>query len=202
MKRKLCIAAVVSMVGLATAEIVSQADGQFARFKSGEVTLTLLNSNGITPMKDATVKMLSATDGKDVATVVSDAAGHAVVKMDAGRYLLNVLDRNLCVVEFADNATLTEARVVVPAEGMLAAGAEAPEEGSSTNRSMLVPLLIGGSVILVGGGVGYAIYDHNRDSDDNKSPEPTPQPTPSYSTHHKDNQPVSQPRKSQPPPSN
>lgn len=156
--------------------------GQLVKFKTGDVSVTLLQSDGITPMGAAEIKMLAADDSRVLAESVSDRLGQAVVMLTEGRYLLNVSGRTLAVVEAAGDATLTACRVVVPDAALMVAGAEAEEDDDDDTVAAaplwLKPVVIGGVVVLAGAG-GYAIYDHNKDSDDDDAtPVPTPTPTP------------------------
>ena len=148
--------AVLFAAFVATAGSESQGQGQWVRFKTGEVSLTLLDSNGVLPMKNAEVKLLSSEDNKELLSTVSDGSGRAMVTMGAGRYLLNVSGRTLAVVEFADDAALTSCRVVVPAQDMMVAGQEGPS-------SMLVPLIVGSTAVLV-----IPIYEHVDDESDDE----------------------------------
>ena len=157
------------------------------KFKTGDVSITLLQSDGITPMGAAEIKMLAADDSRVLAESVSDRLGQAVVMLTEGRYLLNVSGRTLAVVEATGDATLTACRVVVPDAALMVAGAEAEEDDDDTVAAAplwLKPVVIGGVVVLAGAG-GYAIYDHNKDSDDDDEepvPVPTPTPTPTPRT--------------------
>ena len=154
--------------------------GELVRFKTGDVSFTLLQADGITPMGAAEIKMLAADDSRVLAESVSDRLGQAIVMLTEGRYLLNVSGRTLAVVEAAGDATLTACRVVVPDAALMVAGAEAEEDDDTVAGAplWLKPVVIGGVVVLAGVG-GYAIYDHNKDNDDdNEEPVPTPTPTP------------------------
>ena len=167
----ICSLAVIFAAFVATAGSESQSQGQWVRFKTGEVSLTLLDSNGVLPMKNAEVKLLSSEDNKELLSTISDGSGRAMVTMDAGRYLLNVSGRTLAVVEFADDATLTSCRVVVPAQDMMVAGQEGAVAGS-----MLVPLIVGGTAVLV-----IPVYEHvddesEEDEEDGGNTVPPPAP--------------------------
>ncbi len=157
--------------------------GELVRFKSGPLSLTLLESDGVTPMSDATIQMQNPEDAAVMAESVSDKQGNADLTMAAGRYLLNVSGRTLSVLEVADDATLTACRVVVPEAAMLVAGEDEEEEEEDRKGAYiwLKPVVIGGVVVLVAAG-GYAIYDNNRDDDDDKKDEqpipPAPVPAP------------------------
>ncbi len=173
----LALAAVLVLTGGAWAEDPS---GQLVRFKAGEVSFTLLQSDGITPMGGAELKMLAADDSRVLAEAVADRSGQAKVDLADGRYLLNVSGRTLAVLEAAGDASLTSCRVVVPDAAMMVAGAEEEEGGAVVGKKLgalwLKPVVIGGTLVLTGIG-GYAIYDHNNDDDDDAPPPPAPLPT-------------------------
>lgn len=186
------VLAVLTIVG--TAWAVDPA-GELVRFKSGTLSFTLLEADGVTPMNGAAIQMQAPEDAAVMAESVSDKQGNADLTLAAGRYLLNVSGRTLSVLEVADAATLTACRVVVPAMALMVAGAdaEADAEEEEENRKgafiWLKPVVIGGVAVLVAAG-GYAIYDNNQDDDDDKGepvvppapvppskPKPTPEPT-------------------------
>jgi hypothetical protein len=157
--------------------------GDLVRFKSGTLSLTLLESDGVTPMSGAAIQMQTPEDAAVMAESVSDKQGNADLTMAAGRYLLNVSGRTLSVLEVADDATLTACRVVVPAAALMVAGqeAEAEEEDRKGAAVWLKPVVIGGVAVLVAAG-GYAIYENNQDDDDDETgttipPPPPPAPT-------------------------
>lgn len=138
---------------------------QLVRFKTGSVSFSLLQPDGVTPMAGAELQMLSPVDAAVRASAVADRLGKAVLALDEGRYLLNVSGRTLSVLDVADDATLTTCRVVVPEAALLVAG---QEEDEDEDRVVLIPWLkpvvIGGVAVLVAAG-GYAVYDHNKDDD-------------------------------------
>jgi len=155
------------VLALVASVSVQAADGdsQLIQFKTGEVSFTLLQSDGVTPLAAAELKMLSPENGGVLAEAVSDRLGRAAVALSEGRYLLNVSGQNLSVLDVASDATLTSCRVVIPDAGMLVAGQE-EEVVEGGAPVWLKPVVIGGVVVLVAGGVGYAIYDNNNDDDD------------------------------------
>jgi hypothetical protein len=183
------VLAVLAIVGTAYAVDPS---GELVRFKSGPLSFTLLESDGVTPMSGAAIQMQTPEDAAVMAESVSDKQGNADLTMAAGRYLLNVSGRTLSVLEVADDATLTACRVVVPAAALLVAGEDAEAEEEEEDKAAfywLKPVVIGGVAVLVAAG-GYAIYQNNQDDDDDNTaptipppppptskPKPTPEPT-------------------------
>jgi len=171
MKCKICLVivlAILLIVGCAWADN----SGELARFKSGTLSFTLLESDGVTPMNGAAIQMQAPEDAAVVAESISDKQGNADLVLVEGRYLLNVSGRTLSVLEVADDASLTACRVVVPSSAMLVAGQEEETAVVAGTGSTLTPVVIGGVAVLAAAG-GYAIYDHN---DNKKDDQPPPSP--------------------------
>lgn len=164
-----------------------EGDGQLIRFKAGEISFTLLQSDGVMPMSAAELKLLSPENGSVQAEAVSDHLGRAAVALSEGRYLLNVSGQNLSVLDVAGDATLTSCRVVVPDAALLVAGQEEEEEEDDDDNigAILVPVLIGGAVVFVAAGA-YAVYDHNKDDDDKDGDDGNPPPPPPANPKDKD----------------
>jgi hypothetical protein len=171
---------VLAIFTLVVGAWAAQPDAQLARFKTGEVSFTLLQSDGVTPVAETQIKMLSADDSAVVAETVSDKLGKAIVALTEGRYLLNVAGQTLSVVDVAGDASLSQCRVVIPAAALLVAGQEeAKEEEEERKRGAfwLRPVVIGGVVVLLAAG-GYAIYENNDDDDDDDDDDGTLPPPP------------------------
>ncbi len=180
MKKGKWIAITLTVAMLAACGAWAESE-QLVRFKTGEVSFTLLKSDGATPLAGTELQLLSPQDADVQAEAVSDRLGKAVLSLVEGRYLLNVSGRTLSVLDVADDASLMVCRVVVPDAALMVAG---QEEDEDEDRAVLVPWLkpvaIGGVAVLVAAG-GYAIYDHNKDDDKDDPPlppEPQPEPQP------------------------
>ena len=164
--KKLFLAMAAMAVFAAGSVQAADEAGQLVQFKAGEVSFTLLQADGVTPMKAAELKMLSPEDSRVMAEAVSDHLGQAAVALAEGRYLLNVSGRTLSVMDVAADATLTSCRVVVPEAALMVAGQEGEEDQDEVGAPVwLTPVIIGGVAVLVAGGA-YAIYDNNKDDDD------------------------------------
>lgn len=158
------------------------ADRQLVQFKAGDIDMTVLASDGVTPLADASVKLLSPEDAVVLSETVADRTGRAVVSAAEGRYLLNVSDITLAVMDVSSDATVTSARVVVPAASMLVAGQDqsAGDGGESAGlAAWVIPAgIAGAAAILVP--TGFIIHNntkhghhHHRDATDE---EPVPAP--------------------------
>ena len=134
---------------------------QLVQFKSGEVSFDLRTSDGVSPLTDATIQMLSSEDSSVLAEAVSDEMGQAVIALDSGRYLLNVSGRTLAVMEVVDDATLSACRIIVPDASMMVAGEEEEEEDDEDDAAAWILPAAGiaaGIAILVAAGF---IIDNN-----------------------------------------
>ena len=203
--KKALIMALAMLVGVTMS---AQAADQLVQFKAGDIAMTVLDSDGVTPLADASIKMLSPEDNSVLSETVSDGFGKAVLALDEGRYLLNISDMNLAVMDVSADASITSCRVVIPAAAMLVAGQEAKDgggasasgaavAGGSTLGSFVVPAgIVAGAAILIGG--AWAIIEHQQPSKTigrheepapvpeqpkkhQDTPKPTPKPTPTPS---------------------
>ena len=92
MRRVMVMMAVLALAATASVR-AADGDGQLIQFKTGDVSFTLLQSDGVTPLAATELRMLSPEDGGVLAEAVSDQLGRAVIALIEGRYLLNVSDR-------------------------------------------------------------------------------------------------------------
>ena len=164
--KKLCMAMAALALFAAGSVQAEDAAGQLVSLKAGDVSFMLLQSDGVTPLGAAPIKMLATDDSRVLAEAVSDHLGQAAVALSEGRYLLNVSGRTLAVLEATADAATTSCRVVIPDAALMVAGEEGEEVAEGlTGGSMLKPVLMGSMVVLVAGG-GAAIYNNNNDDDD------------------------------------
>lgn len=180
----------------ASAMAVSTAEKQLVQFKAGDIDMTVLASDGVTPLADASVKLLSPEDAAVLAETVADQTGRAVLSPDEGRYLLNVTDITLAVMEVSKDATVTSARVVVPAQSMLVAGQEAGQddgEGGKSVGAWVIPAgIAGAAAILVP--TGFIIHNNTKHGHHHHHDEPVPPPPPAPKRpHHEGGKPVPTP---------
>ena len=185
--KKALIMALALLVGVTMS---AQAADQLVQFKAGDIAMTVLDSDGVTPLADASIKMLSPEDNSVLSETVSDGFGKAVLALEEGRYLLNISDMTLAVMDVSADASITSCRVVVPAASMLVAGQEAKDSkdgggasasgaavaGGSTLGSFVVPAgIVAGAAILIGG--AWAIIEHQQPSKTiGRHEEPAPVP--------------------------
>ena len=172
------------------AAMAVQAADQLVQFRAGDIAMTVLDSDGVSPLADASIKMLSPEDNSVLSETVSDDFGKAVLALEEGRYLLNISDVTLAVMDVSTDAELTSCRVIMPAAAMLVAGQEAKDAkkggGTSTSgaaaagggaaagagagaatgttlSSWIVPAgIVAGVAVCIGG--AWAIIDHQQPS--------------------------------------
>ena len=178
--KKFFLSALVLVAAFAvTASAV--ADRQLVQFKAGDIDMTVLASDGVTPLADASIKLLSPEDASVLSQAVADQTGRAVVSAVEGRYLLNVSDVTLAVMDVSADASVTSARVVVPAASMLVAGQEAEGaegEGGASLAAWVIPAgIVGAAAILVP--TGFIIHNntggnHHHGNATGEEPAPAP----------------------------
>ena len=168
------------------AAMAVQAADQLVQFKAGDIAMTVLDSDGVSPLADASIKMLSPEDNSVLSETVSDDFGKAVLALEEGRYLLNISDVTLAVMDVSTDAELTSCRVIMPAAAMLVAGQEAKDskkgggtsasgaavaggagaagaaEGTSLSSWIVPAGVVVGAAVLIGG--AWAIIDHQQPS--------------------------------------
>ena len=144
-----------------------------AQFKAGDISFSIFDKDGVSPLQSASVKVLDAASGDAVAEAVADELGQAVISLDAGRYLLNISDLNLAVFDVAAAEGLSACRVIMPDAALLVGGQDArdrddgaglPSDAGGTGlASWVVPAgIVAGAAILIGG--TWAIIDHQQPS--------------------------------------
>ncbi len=156
--------AILALALLTVLAMGATAADQLVQFKSGEVSFDLRTSDGVSPLADATIQMLSSEDSSVLAEAVSDEMGQAVIALDSGRYLLSVSGATLAVMDVADDASLSACRIIVPDASMMVAGAEDDQDQEEADAAWVLPALgiAGGIAILVGAGF---IIDNNTKGD-------------------------------------
>ena len=163
--KKTLLLALALFVGFALT-VSAAAEKQLVQFKAGNIDMTVLASDGVSPLADASIKLLSPEDASLLAEAVADHSGRAVLALDEGRYLLNVTDITLAVMDVSKDATLTSARVIVPDQSMIVAGQEAAENqqdgGASAGSSWLLPagVVVGAAASLVP--TGFIIHNNTK----------------------------------------
>jgi hypothetical protein len=141
------------------AAMAVQAADQLVQFRAGDIAMTVLDSDGVSPLADASIKMLSPEDNSVLSETVSDNLGKAVLALEEGRYLLNISDVTLAVMDVSPDAALTSCRVIMPAAAMLVAGQEAKDskKGGGTSASGAAAAGGAGGAAVAGGAGGAAV---------------------------------------------
>lgn len=172
----LVITLLLAWVTSATADNASETSARRVPvLRSGTCTITLLEADGIRPISGALLTLTDATEGDVIVSATANNAGVCRIEVAEGRYILNVNERAITVIDAAENGDLDWARIVVSDSPMLVGGLETAA-GTETARGTFSFLGLqgaqGAAAALVTGaaviGGGYAIYDNNRSSDDDE----------------------------------
>lgn len=136
--------------------------GALNQFMAGDISVSLLDKDGATPLQTASVKAIDAESGAVAAEAVSDDLGQAVLALDAGRYVMSVNDLNLAVFDVASDEGLSLCRVIMPDTALLAGGQDDDneEEGGAAVGTWLWPVLGGVAAVAILVGAGF-IIDNN-----------------------------------------
>ena len=198
-KAIICVAVLFLAASMAFAVDIVQ-------FKAGDISISVLDTDAVTPMQTASVKALDAASGAVASEAVSDELGQAVLSLDAGRYVMNVNDLNLAVFDVSAVEGLSLCRVIMPDAALLVGGQEAKDskKGGGTSASgaavagenglgtWVVPAgIVAGAAILIGG--AWAIIDHQQPSKTIGRHE-EPAPVPEQPKKHQDIPPTPPPR--------
>ena len=158
-------------------------------FKSGDISFTILKSDGETPVDGAKIKLSHSAKSKVLAEAVANKDGQAVIPLKAGKYFLKVEGHDISDMNVADEATIAECRVILDndkaglilgsgagaaAAGVAAAGTGAAAAGTGAavaagtaatiGAGTFTTVVVGGAAVMVAAGGGYAVYDHNKSS--------------------------------------
>ena len=153
--------------------------------KSGECSITLLDSDGIRPLAGAKLVLYSAKDAKNATTAEANKAGVCVMDIADGRYILSVNDRILTLIDASKDGQLAWCRIVVSEKPMLIGGQDPATTGGAFTfmglsggpamaAAVSSGLVVAGAVVAAG---DYAdawdingIDDSNDDDDENPPP--------------------------------
>ncbi len=173
------IAGVLALSAVATVALAETAATRttLLRMQPGEGVFTILDTRGVSPLPGSQLSIRDMQHGETIVGAVADDAGRAVVELTEGRFIVNVNNINLSVLDVRADADHSECRIVMPSQDMLVGGEADDDEGDvALGARMMTPVIIGGAVVLVGG-VAYAIDEHSSsDSDPKVTVEEQPQP--------------------------
>lgn len=168
--------------------------GALDQFKAGDISFSVLDKDGATPLSSASIKLISSESGDVVAEATADELGQAVVSVDEGRYLLNISDLNLAVFDVSSVEGLSACRVVMPDAALLVGGQDDNDDAAGGGGAAWVWPVVGGVAavaLLVGAGF---VIDHNTGGHhhhhDDSAVAPATQPAPVY---HKKSSPKKNP---------
>jgi len=153
----------VLVLAVATSVLVSAGNCHAAAtdtvvgLKPGQGTFKVFDSTGVNPVKNAEVKLTSKADPTKIITLKTDANGVVVGDVPAGEYILNVNGSDMATLSVSDTATVSECRIVMPADK--AAGAIVPAAGGVLTTKSVI---IGAAAIVT----GVVVYDQVTKDDD------------------------------------
>ena len=155
MRSKVLSVVVLLCVAFSLAAVAAP-DATVLKLKVGKCGFHILDVNGVKPLANAQVSLLSFKDGKSVATATSDKLGKCTIDAKAGRYLLNVKSINVSVIDVSADAELAQLRLVMPNKP-LQVGAQAVPAGAAVGAGAAGAGAtggIGGALAGIGGAVG------------------------------------------------
>ncbi len=163
----------MSVAVIASALTVSATEQQkinIPSLTSGTCSITLLEADGIKPMAAANVKIIDARETTKVVASTTDASGKCIVKLEDGRYVLSVNDKNITLLDASKNGAMAWCRIVVSETPMLVGGQVAGEVvaisgglfGTGTVGTIAI---VAGATIVTVAGVDYAVDEYEDDGD-------------------------------------
>lgn len=157
--------------------------GALDQFKAGDISFSVLEKDGTTPLSSASIKLISSESGDVVAEATADEMGQAVVSVDEGRYLLNISDLNLAVFDVSSVEGLSACRVVMPDAALMVGGQYDDADDSRGGGAAWIWPVVGGvaaAALLIAAG---AVIHHNtrgHHHNDGSAVAPAPQTAPVY----------------------
>lgn len=134
--------------------------GSLNQFKAGDISFSVMDKDGTTPLSSASIKLISSGSGDVVAEATADEMGQAVVALDAGRYLLNVSDINLAVFDVSSVEGISSCRVIMPDAALMVGGQDADDSAKGGGAAWVWPVVGGAAAVALLVGAGFVI-DHN-----------------------------------------
>ncbi len=181
MNQRVMLAASLIVASALVADASDTAQRRIPTLQLGKCSITLLDADGIKPLKGAKLELSQAADGEAVLSATANNAGLCEIIVAEGRYILSVNERPITLINASAEGEIAWARIVVSETPMLIGGQEGAAEGESGRRLFTFFGLQGGKAVgaalLTGAAViggGYAIYDHNKSDDDVTRDDPAP----------------------------
>ena len=138
--------------------------GALNQFKAGDISFSVLDKDGSTPLSSASIKLISSESGDVVAQTTADELGQAVIALDAGRYLLNISDIDLAVFDVSSIEGISSCRVIMPDAALLVGGLDDDDDDDGAaaggGAAWVWPVVGGIAAVAVLVGAGFVI-DHN-----------------------------------------
>lgn len=179
MRTAAAILALSVTLGL-TAQAADEAK-RIPHFKTGDLTITLLDTDGINPLAGAALTLTDAQSGDQVVEAQASKSGVCEINLENGRYVLGVDGKNITVVDASEQGDMDWARIIVNDSSMMVGGQAGETVATFTFLGLTgdaaVAAAVAAGVITVGAG-GTIIYNEVDDDDDDDDPTPTTPTTP------------------------
>jgi len=120
MKLKCFAALIAAVFCLSTA----QSAHEVYDVKTGDVTITLLDFEGVKAVPGTKISLTKAEDSDSKMEAVSDALGTCTVNLPNGRYILGVQGYDVAIVQASGDAKIEELQLFMPKEGLQVGGQE------------------------------------------------------------------------------
>lgn len=133
------------------------------QFKAGDISFSVLDKDGTTPLASASIKLISSGSGDVVAEATADEMGQAVVALDEGRYLLNISDINLAVFDVSSAEGISACRVIMPDAALLVGGQDdGNNDAAAGGGATVIWPVVGGvaAFAFILGGTWWAVEDY------------------------------------------
>lgn len=165
------------------------------QFKAGDISFSVLDKDGTTPLASASIKLISSGSGDVVAEATADEMGQAVVALDEGRYLLNISDINLAVFDVSSAEGISACRVIMPDAALLVGGQdEEDDDAKGGGAAWIWPVAGGVAAVALLVGAGFVI-DHNTHHHHHGNGEAVAPVEPGTPVYHKKSSPKKSPSK-------
>ena len=171
--------------------------GALDQFKAGDISFSVLDKDGTTPLASASIKLISSGSGDVVAEATADEMGQAVVALDAGRYLLNISDINLAVFDVSSAEGISACRVIMPNAALLVGGQDDDDNNDAAaggGAAWVWPVVGGVAAVALLVGAGFVI-DHNTHHHHHGNGDQVAPVEPNTPVYHKKSSPKKSPSK-------
>jgi len=176
----------VALVMAVSTLAISADEKRIPTLKAGKCEITLLDSNGITPLEGAQLELKQAEDGKTAVSAVASKSGLCEITVSEGRYVLTVDAEPITLLNASKDGEMAWARIVLSDSPMMLGGAVGASTATYTfmgfsGKAALATLVAAGTI---SAGTAAAIIKQSEDKRSERrrrrrQPQPSPSPSPS-----------------------